>query len=89
MTTQGVPICWACEHFRGREKRTCKAFPKGIPDQIYWHAYDHRAPFAGDNGVQFKKLPVGQIPPAAQAWFTSPSRVPRANRPTGPDGKFR
>jgi hypothetical protein len=32
----------------------CEAFPDLIPDQIYWHGFDHRNPYPGDNGVRFK-----------------------------------
>ncbi len=33
---------------------TCEAFPKVIPDEILYGLNDHRKPFKGDNGKQFK-----------------------------------
>ena len=33
---------------------TCKAFPGGIPDEILHGLNDHKKPFKGDNGIQFK-----------------------------------
>ena len=35
-------------------KVTCKAFPDGIPDEILHGLNDHKKPFKGDNGIQFK-----------------------------------
>jgi hypothetical protein len=32
---------------------SCKAFPKGIPDDIYFEKYDHRKPHKNDNGILF------------------------------------
>lgn len=52
-----IPICLACiYYFRNQNKsgRFCNAFPEGIPEKIYHHAYDHRKPFEGDNGIRFK-----------------------------------
>ena len=33
---------------------TCKAFPKRIPEEIIYGLNDHKKPFKGDNGIQFK-----------------------------------
>ena len=34
---------------------TCKAFPKRIPKEIIYGLNDHKKPFKGDNGIQFKR----------------------------------
>lgn len=33
---------------------TCKAFPKGIPDEIFFEKIIHDKPYPGDNGIQFE-----------------------------------
>ena len=33
----------------------CKAFPDGVPREIYSGANDHKKPFPGDNGIQWEK----------------------------------
>ncbi len=56
--------CGRCTHYLGR--KTCVAFPGGIPEEI-WSAYlGHREPFPGDRGVQFKQIPIP----------TSPAEIP-------------
>lgn len=48
------PLCEICEH--NNDDFTCKAFPQGIPNEIYGkNRADHRKPIAGDGGVRFKK----------------------------------
>lgn len=32
---------------------TCKAFPKGITEEIYRGRHDHSQPFPGDNGILY------------------------------------
>ena len=32
----------------------CKAFPEGIPEEIYGGSHDHTKPFRGDNGILFE-----------------------------------
>lgn len=51
-------ICSACSH-RTREKdqgkkKTCKAFPGGIPDKFLSGKVDHTTPYDGDNGITFQ-----------------------------------
>ncbi len=32
-----IPMCELCEHFLGyEEKMSCKAYPKGIPEEYIW-----------------------------------------------------
>lgn len=33
---------------------TCKAFPKGIPDEIFFENVMHDKPYLGDNGIKFE-----------------------------------
>ena len=76
MTQHRPPICWACVRFYGRASRTCSAFPDGIPQMIYFEAFDHRKAFTGDGGTRFESLPVEAIPKAVMYWFkpeTQPS----------------
>jgi hypothetical protein len=62
MTIGPVSQCSVCEHFRSpfsekgyNEKgATCDAFPDGIPPVIISNQFDHRKPFAGDHGIQWK-----------------------------------
>lgn len=51
------PICEICKHFRYNRKgsNTCAAFPDGIPSLIGLAWFDHRAPYPGDNSIQFEK----------------------------------
>lgn len=35
---------------------TCKAFPKGIPEEIISGKHDHRKPFRGDKGILYKSV---------------------------------
>jgi hypothetical protein len=34
-------------------KRTCRAFPDGIPDEIWMGRNNHHKPYPGDHGIQF------------------------------------
>jgi hypothetical protein len=50
MSEYALPLCYDCKHYRpsGTDERdTCTAFPKGIPDEIYFEAGDHTKPLAG------------------------------------------
>ena len=58
MTTVDAPICYDCKHLN--EKRQdkgfweCKAYPKGIPDEIMMSEVNHKKPYKGDKGIQFE-----------------------------------
>jgi hypothetical protein len=44
--------CLECKHYAGA--LTCTAFPGGIPEDIVTGRFDHREPYAGDNGIRFE-----------------------------------
>jgi len=46
------PQCTFCKWYKGVG---CKAYPKGIPDEIYFNKVDHRSPYKNDNDIQFKE----------------------------------
>jgi hypothetical protein len=52
-----MPPCYVCKNFITAKGAKCKAFPEGIPDDIYWGKHDHRKPYPGDNGIRFEKDP--------------------------------
>ena len=49
-------ICTDCSNFRGFEgfAPVCKAFPLGIPPEIWLGKNSHRTPYPGDHGVLFQ-----------------------------------
>lgn len=46
-------VCNRCANLTSGLERVCKAFPDGIPVEIWTGKNDHTKPFQGDNGVQF------------------------------------
>jgi hypothetical protein len=64
MTIGAVSQCDVCAHFRSpfaaseeiedRPTPKCAAFPDGIPQEIITMRFDHREPFEGDHGIQWK-----------------------------------
>lgn len=58
MTIGPAPMCLFCKHLietlEGRD--VCRAFPGGIPDEIYLDYYDHRKEFPGDKGIRFEAV---------------------------------
>lgn len=55
MTIGPAPMCLSCKHFIETEwGNVCKAFPQGIPREIFFEYYDHRKEFPGDNGIRFE-----------------------------------
>lgn len=63
MTTGRSPMCLSCRHFnRGSiVEPTCAAFPKGIPESIYYEAALHKQPIEGQkNDIVYE--PVFKAP---------------------------
>jgi hypothetical protein len=54
------PVCLPCKHFIFDEndvcKHVCKAFPDGIPDEIWRGDNDHKKPYPGDHGIQYEPI---------------------------------
>lgn len=50
--TLKIPLCFECKYYQG--DYTCKAYPRGIPDEIIINKIDHRYPYLDDNGIRFK-----------------------------------
>lgn len=48
--------CVKCENIIGVQARLCKAFPKGIPEDIWFEGKDHTVSYPGDNGIQFEPM---------------------------------
>lgn len=46
--------CHDCIHYI--EEFKCKAFPKGIPREIFTGLHDHKKKFKGDNGIRFQTI---------------------------------
>jgi len=59
--TLAEPECFRrrCKHFTGPDPAkgivTCKAFPKGIPDDIAYGDNRHTEPQAGDSGIVYER----------------------------------
>ncbi|MEI6652563.1 MAG: hypothetical protein WCL42_08305 [Chlorobiaceae bacterium] len=49
-------ICTFCKHWTVEIGRKCKAFPDGIPANIWIGKNDHTKPYSGDNGIQFEAI---------------------------------
>jgi hypothetical protein len=48
--------CVFCAH-KHASAGTCDAYPEGIPDVMLLNQHDHRLPFEGDRGIQFREAP--------------------------------
>lgn len=67
MTTALPSLCRACIR-RSRTRPGCEAFPGGIPDNILLFGGDHRAPWAGDRGLQFVQASGDEALAAYDDW---------------------
>ena len=50
--------CLDCKHFDfdNLNKNTCKAFPYGIPEDIFWNKIIHTQNIENDNGIKFAPI---------------------------------
>lgn len=49
--------CLTCKHLGETTEdfvATCKAFPDGIPDKIFFEKITHDKPYPNDNGYQYE-----------------------------------
>jgi hypothetical protein len=50
--------CGVCQHIRDTHlQRTCRAFPDGIPPDVWNGVVRHDHPIKGDHGLQFQRDP--------------------------------
>jgi hypothetical protein len=59
MVSYPAPLCLKCKHLHVKslyeDMITCKAFPKGIPTDIFFEAGDHTKSIKGDSGIVFEE----------------------------------
>jgi hypothetical protein len=52
------PVCLYCDRYNGYGVKECRAFPSGIPEEIFTGKNKHQFPYSGDRGYQFKLSPI-------------------------------
>jgi hypothetical protein len=46
-----------CAHYRDdADSFACDAYPQGVPEVIVLSSVDHRKPYVGDRGIQFRMM---------------------------------
>ena len=57
-----IPICFDCAYFQGRIRgeQRCKAFPDGIPKEMFKQGATHDTPVDGDHGVRLCRFSLTQ-----------------------------
>ena len=51
--------CVDCKHYLGKKensKHYCKAFPEGIPSDVFWSKITHDKPIEGDHNILYEKI---------------------------------
>lgn len=51
--------CVECKHYLGEKENGtdyCKAFPEGIPSDVFWSKIIHDKPIEGDHGILYEKI---------------------------------
>ena len=51
--------CMDCKNYIDRRadgKHICKAYPEGIPDEIFWNKKLHTENIDGDNGYKYDEI---------------------------------
>lgn len=61
-TASTSATCRHCRHLHLPARRTCAAFPDGIPEELWWATRGHREPFPGDHGIQYAERPFVERP---------------------------
>lgn len=56
MTTTFAPVCYKCKHYLkdSANPPKCKAFPSGIPEEIFDGLNKHKEKYPGDHGIQYE-----------------------------------
>lgn len=74
MTSEPPPPCWYCAHLTGEYEagndedgydmvHTCKAFPGGIPPEVFWGDVVHAGDYPGAvSGIAFEPGPDIEVP---------------------------
>jgi len=48
-------VCSMCKHWFQKPGGKCKAFPDGIPMEIWEGRNKHTEPYEGDHGIRFER----------------------------------
>ncbi len=69
MTSRPIPQCLTCAHYRPSvgNAQTCAAYPRSIPDAIWWNEADHRQTQPGDHGTTWKSRDGAEFPDYAMS----------------------